>query len=111
MALMARLTRPTRWPPTGSRWGAKLSIAPLNVLELVESRWGGHNVQVTEGNVRSIDLANGGNDRRRLAGSPPIFRPVKEYEASRPQMFADSSEVERQPAPRFGGFLRGLFGR
>jgi hypothetical protein len=89
--------------------GGEAQFAPLNVLELVESQWGGHNTQVTEANVRSIDMANGGTDRRRIAGIPPIFRPVKEYEGNRPQMFADS-EMQR-PAPRFGGFLRGFFGR
>ncbi len=44
--------------------GGEALFAPLNVLELVESRWGGHNQQVTEANVRSIDMANGGTDRR-----------------------------------------------
>jgi hypothetical protein len=99
--------------PMAADWisvGGEAQYAPLNVLELVESRWGGHNNYVTEANVRSIDLANGGTDRRRLAGSPPIFRPVKDYEANRPQMFADS-EIQRPTAPRFGGFLRGIFGR
>ena len=99
-ALTARSTRPTRWPPTGSRWEAKLSMLRLNVLELVESRWGGHNQQVTEANVRSIDMANGGTDRRRLAGSPPIFRPVGQYEAGRPQMFADSEMERADPSVR-----------
>ena len=79
------------------------------MLELVESHWGGHNAQVTEANVRSIDMANGGTDRRRLAGSAPAFRPVLQYEAGRRQMIADS-EMER-PTPRFGGFFRGFFGR
>ncbi len=99
--------------PMAADWisvGGEAQYAPLNVLELVESRWGGHNLQVTEANVRSIDLANGGTDNRRLAGSPPIFRPVAQYEVGRRQIFADAAEVER-PAPRFGGFLRGIFGR
>jgi hypothetical protein len=85
--------------------------APLNLLQLVESRWGGHNSYVTEGNVRSIDMANGGSDSRRLAGSPN-FRSVKEYEAGRMQMFAaEAGDNEIRQAPRFGGFLRTFFGR
>jgi hypothetical protein len=99
--------------PMAADWisvGGEALFAPLNVMELVESRWGGHNQQVTEGNVRSIDLANGGNDRRRLAAGPPIFRPVAQYEAGRTQMIADSADYDRQ-TPRFGGFLRSFFGR
>jgi hypothetical protein len=90
--------------------GGEAQFAPLNVLELVESRWGGHNQQVTEANVRSIDMANGGPSRGRLASStPPNFRPVAQYEAGRTQMIADSDNMTR--TPRFGGFLRGFFGR
>ena len=64
---------------------------------------------MTEANVRSIDLANGGADRRRLAGRSPHFRPVAQYEAGRPQMIADARNRDRQ-APRFGGFFRAFFG-
>ena len=111
MAWTAKSTRPTRWPRTGSRVGGEALFAPLNVLQLVESRWGGHNQQVTEANVRSIDMANGGTTRGRLAFStPPIFRPVAQYEAGRAQMIADSDSSNRQ-TPRFGGFLRAFFGR
>jgi hypothetical protein len=81
----------------------------LNVLELVESRWAGHNPQITEANVRSLDLANGGAGRQRIAQAPQ-FRPVLEYEAGRPRMIAaDTTEQER---PRFGGggFFSRLFG-
>jgi hypothetical protein len=84
-------------------------FAPLNVLELVESRWAGHNGQVTEANVRSLDLANGGNNRQRLAQAPQ-FRSVLDYEAGRARMIAaDTAEQER---PRFGGggFFSRLFG-
>ena len=84
--------------------------APLNLLQLLESRWQGHNPHVTEARVRSIDLANGGGfENRRLAGSPPVFRSVAQYEAGRPQMFAEGNGDSRQP--RFGTFLRGIFGR
>jgi hypothetical protein len=100
--------------PMAADWirvGGEALFAPLNVLELVESRWGGHNQQVTEANVRAIDMANGGATRGRLASStPPMFRPVAQYEAGRVQMIADSDNTPRQ-TPRFGGFLRGFFGR
>jgi hypothetical protein len=89
--------------------GGEAQFAPLNMLELVESHWGGHNGQVTEANVRSIDMANGATDRRRLAGQPPLFRSVAQYEAGRQQMFAESDT--QRPTPRFGGFFRGIFGR
>ena len=84
--------------------------APLNLLQLVESRWGGHNSYVTEANVRSIDLANGGTENRFVAGRPPAFRSVRDYEAGRQQMFAESDNEVRQPQ-RFGGFFRTFFGR
>jgi len=99
--------------PMAADWisvGGEATFAPLNVLELVESRWGGHNQQVTEAIVRSIDLANGGFNRGRLAGSPPIFQPVALYEAGRGRMIADGDDGLRQ-SPRFGGFLRSFFGR
>ena len=84
----------------------------MNVLELVESRWGGHNQQVTEANVRSIDLANGGGFGGRLAGNPPAFRPVAQYEAGRAPMIAGGFG-DMSPPPRvFGGFFRrAFFGR
>ena len=56
--------------PAAADWisvGGEALFAPLNVLELVESRWGGHNQLVTEANVRSLDLANGGGKRGRFA--------------------------------------------
>jgi hypothetical protein len=83
-------------------------FAPLNVMELVESHWGGHNRQVTEANVRTLDLANGGGGRGRLAGAPPVFQRVAQYEAGRARLVADSDNPSR---PRFGGFFRNFFGR
>ena len=83
-------------------------FAPLNVLELVESRWGGHNQQITEANVRSLDLANGGANQQRLAHAPQ-FRSVQEYEAGRRQMIAETEE-RQMGAPRVGGFFSRLFG-
>jgi hypothetical protein len=97
--------------PAAADWisvGGEALFAPLNVLELVESRWGGHNQLVTEGNVRALDLANGGANRQRLAQAPQ-FRPVAEYEAGRPRMIA--ADTDDQPGtPRFRGFFSRLFG-
>ncbi len=84
-------------------------FAPLNVLELVESRWGGHNQQVTEANVRALDLANGGANQKRLAQAPQ-FRSVAEYEAGRGRMIAADTEDRPQGSPRVGGFFSRLFG-
>jgi hypothetical protein len=98
--------------PMSADWisvGGEGQFAPLNVLELVESRWGGHNSQVTEANVRALDSANGGTARGRLAGGPPVFRSAKDWEAGRSQMYADS-ENQQRPTQRFGLF-RSFFGR
>ena len=97
--------------PAAADWisvSGEALFAPLNVLQLVESHWGGHNPQVTEANVRSIDLANGGTRR---VGRTPQFAAVDQYEAGRPRMIADNSRPEPTPTPRFGGFLARLFGR
>jgi hypothetical protein len=91
--------------------GGDALYAPLNILELVESQWQGHNLAVTEANVRSLDLANGGGGAAgRFAGRPPIFRPVAQYEVGRAPMIAGGN-YEAPPTPRFGGFFRALFGR
>lgn len=82
-------------------------FAPLNLLELVETRWQGHNPYVTEANVRSLDLANGGNYGR-FAATPPQFRPVVAYESGRPPLLAGRDSArgngDSPPSPR-----RGLF--
>ncbi len=67
--------------------GGDALFAPLNVMEVVNSRWQGHNPSVSEANIRAIDLANGGNGAR-FAGGAPAFRPVYQYEAGRAPMFA-----------------------
>ena len=90
--------------------GGEAMFAPLNVLELVESRWGGHNPHVTESNVRSLDLANGGGPAGASLEAPdlPAGRPVR----GRPR---PHDRRCRRPSgtngPRFGGFIRSLFGR
>jgi hypothetical protein len=102
--------------PYAADWiavGGEALFAPLNVLELVESRWAGHNPSVTEANVRSLDLANGGGiTGGRLGGAAPYFRPVAQYEAGRAPMIAGGRPIEMQSPPRFGGFFRrAFFGR
>lgn len=84
-------------------------FAPLNVLEVVESRWAGHNPQVTEANIRSIDLANPGPSTARLASTPPNFRPVSQYEAGRAPMVAGNPPSNGGVQPR-RGFFRTFFG-
>ena len=96
--------------PASADWisvGGEALFAPLNVLELVESHWGGHNQLVTEANVRALDLANGGRNQQRLAQAPQ-FRSVAEYEIGRPRMIAADTENTNQP--RFGGFFSRIFG-
>ena len=111
-ASTARSTRPR---PNTCDWisvGGEALFAPLNVLEVVETEWQGHNPYVTEANVRSIDLANGGSYGR-FAANPPQFRPVGSYEAGRAPMFAgrtgSNSPSSANASPRRGLFR--LFGR
>lgn len=98
------------------RVGGEAMYAPLNILEVLQTTWAGHNPMVTEANVRALDLANGGSGtgpgRWRLASAPPNFRSVAEYEAGRPYfggrrvgMFG----ADPEGPPRRGGLFR-LFG-
>jgi hypothetical protein len=105
--------------------GGEALFAPLNIMEVVESKWAGHNPMITESNVRSLDVANGGGYSGRLAGAPPQFRPVGSYESGKP-IFALGNRgrfgfgndgpgsadggMPDSPSPRRGGlfgFLRG----
>jgi hypothetical protein len=88
--------------------GGEALFAPLNVLELVESHWAGHNQNVTEANVRSLDLANGGANQNRRLAQAPQFRSVLEYEAGRARMIA--AETGNSGSPRVGGFFSRIFG-
>ncbi|MDR3634280.1 MAG: hypothetical protein P4L84_10795 [Isosphaeraceae bacterium] len=103
--------------PSTSDWisvGGECLYAPLNLLEVTQSNWAGHNPMVTEANLRSVDLANGGGGRfnGRLASGPPNFRPVGNYEgANRASMFANRSPDSDSASPRRGGLFRTLFGR
>ncbi len=88
--------------------------APLNIMEVAQTRWVGHNPYVTEANVRAIDLANGGSSFGRFASAPPQFRPVFNYEAGRAPapMFASNPMMtpnSDSASPRRGGLFR-LFG-
>ena len=90
--------------------GGEAQFAPLNILEVVQTRWAGHNPMITEANIRSIDSANGGGGYAGFARTaPPTWRPVTNYEAGRAPMFAagnagnaDSSST----SPRRGVFSR-----
>ena len=90
-------------------------FAPLNILEVVESRWGGHNPYVREANVRALDMANGGAAMARIRTTPPQFRSVMEYEAGRAPMVAGGmgEPYPQQPGYGYGGggFFRRVFGR
>jgi hypothetical protein len=90
--------------------GGEAMFAPLNVMEVVNSRWQGHNPMVTEDKVRQLDMSNGGGGygAGRLTGSPPQFRPVGTYEAGRSPIFARNGGPE-SPSPRRGLFR--LFNR
>jgi hypothetical protein len=100
--------------------GGEALFCPLNVLELVETRWQGHNPYVTESNVRALDLANGGGYSR-FAGAPPQFRPVVAYEGGRSPLFnglpggsplfAGRNTPIDGGSPRRGGLFRFFGGR
>jgi hypothetical protein len=84
--------------------GGEAMFAPLNIMEVVSSRWSGHNGMVTEDKVRQLDLANGGMGVGRLASTPPTFRPVGSYEAGRAPIFARNGTPDSPSTTR-----RGLF--
>ena len=87
----------------------KPSLLRLNVLELVESRWAGHNQQVTEANVRSLDLANGGaNQPAACAGTAVPIRCWNTKPAVRRMIAADTDG--RKIASRSVGFFSRIFG-
>ena len=92
-------------------------FAPLNVLEVVQSWWQGHNPYVTEANVRALDLANGGGGAKTrflAASGPPKFMSVAQYEAGRPSFFGNGGMQRRglfgsQPDMSNAQPRRGLF--
>ncbi len=112
--------------PGSTDWisvGGDAMYAPLNVMQVIESRWQGHNPMVNESNIRSIDMANGGGGRY-LSSAPPTFKPVGSYEAGRPTQIAGgrgfggglfggnnaTANAGVPTAPRRGGLFR-IFGR
>ncbi|QEH32975.1 hypothetical protein OJF2_14670 [Aquisphaera giovannonii] len=95
--------------PGAADWvsvGGEALFAPLNVLEVVQTVWQGHNPYVTEANVRALDMANGG-DRFRFASAPPQFRPVLEYEGRRSA--PASNNAMANDGGGSGGSRRGFF--
>jgi hypothetical protein len=110
----------------GNDWisvGGEAMFAPLNILQLAGTTWQGHNPMITEQNVRALDMANSGAGgsfgfgfgRPNLSGAPPTFRPVGNYEAGRPSMFAgrgiggDGADPSGMLPRR--GLFRAFFGR
>ena len=75
----------------------------------MQSQWAGHNPYVTEANVRSIDLANGGGFGRFASNTPPQFRSVLQYEGNR-ALAASNMNMNGNYSPR-RGFFRTIFGR
>ena len=97
--------------------GGEALYCPLNLLEVVQTRWAGHNPYITEANVRAADMANGGGDSRLASSSAPQFRPAGTYEAGRAPIFA-SGRAASSPfpsaataSPRRGGLFRFFGGR
>ena len=100
--------------PAAADWisvGGEALFAPLNILEVVQSQWAGHNPYVTEANVRSIDLANGGGFGRFASNTPPQFRSVLQYEGNRTIAASNTNmNMNGNFQPR-RGFFRTFFGR
>ncbi|WP_435008343.1 hypothetical protein P12x_005574 [Tundrisphaera lichenicola] len=71
--------------------GGEGQFCPLNILEVVSTRWQGHNPYITEANIRSIDMANGGSGGRFARTTAPTWRPVNSYEAGRAPLFASGN--------------------
>jgi len=106
--------------PAAADWvavGGEALYAPLNVLEVADSQWAGHNPYVTIDKVMSLDLANGGAAAARFAGKAPEFLPVAQYEAGRSlpnvggTMFAGTNDADASAGARRGGFFGFFRGR
>lgn len=96
--------------PSAADWvsvGGEALFAPLNVLQVIGSRWQGHNPYVTEANVRSLDMANP-NPGGKFASARGPFRSAREFEGDR--RLAPTEMYASESAPRRGGFFRALFG-
>jgi hypothetical protein len=88
--------------------GGEAQFCPLNILEVLSTRWAGHNPYITEANIRSVDMANGGTTARFARSSPPNWRAVGSYEAGRAPLFAGTGDASGA-SPRRGLFR--LFSR
>ncbi len=77
--------------------GGEAMFCPLNILEVVATRWAGHNPMITEANIRSLDIANGGSAGQFARSAPPAWRPVNAYEAGRAPMFAAAGAAGVSP--------------
>jgi hypothetical protein len=107
--------------------GGEAMFCPLNIMEVADSRWQGHNPNITEANIRAIDLANGGGSTGRfVASAPPKFRSVAEYEGYRNPVLARNgglffgnrggndaaaAAAAGMPSTPRRGLFRGMFGR
>ena len=96
-ASTARSTRPTRRRPTGSRVGGEAMFAPLNIMEVVQSRWAGPQ---PAGHRGQRPVARPGQRRRRIqpAGSPatPPQVPPRRQLRSRPRAASEQSPQRRR---------------
>ncbi len=87
--------------PYAADWisvGGEAMFAPMNVLEVVESRWAGHNPYVTEANVRAMDLANNAGAFEPVVRHPadlPAGRSIR----VRPPSVARQRAQRRSPDP------------
>ena len=90
--------------PAAADWisvGGEALFAPLNILEVVESRWAGHNPYVTEANVRA-DRPGQRRRRRPVRLGPaavPPGRPVRGRPLGGQQSF-DVCQRQRATRPR-----------
>jgi hypothetical protein len=123
--LDGRVDLANAWASDWVSVGGEGMYAPLNILQVINSRWQGHNPLVTEANVRALDRANGGAGGP-LAGTARQFRTAAEYEAGRPAYVGNRPSVEgpsggssyayggggssNAGSPR-RGFFQALFGR
>jgi len=92
--------------PYANDWvsvGGEAQYAPLNLLEVTQTRWAGHNPMINEGNIRALDLANGGALAGRFASAPPAFLPVGSYEAGRGPIYANNYASGYAGGPTVGG--------
>ena len=90
--------------------GGEAQYCPLNILEVIATRWQGHNPYVTEANVRALDSSNGGGSGRFAGGTAPAWKPVNSYEYGRAPLFAAGTPAPGRTLDASGASpRRGLF--